>query len=335
MSAAVTLLGNAFSALHQQHSRNLIGGPAAAARNIISGNGQAAFSMTAAFAPTTSSRAILIGLDISAAPLSNNFSGVTISGAAMEIGSAAAWRAQQRDFRQRPEWHQPGRSPRNLNVVQGNLIGTDVTGANRLGNFICRRAHRIGIQSVVGGTHLLERNVISANLQSGVFCLGPALQTTSSSGNFIGTNIVGNAGPWEILLRHRHLGRGRNQIGGPNWRREPHLQPNSTAASISKTPARLPMSSRKLYRPQMSLWHRFGQCYCRHFHLRHQRHPHRGTVSGAGNLISEIQMSPSPSVIPAPTPPLSRETTSAPKANGTTALGNQWHNIELPQQRRQ
>src|SRR5206468_9640092 len=76
------------------------------------------------------------------------------------------------------------------NTVQGNLIGTDVTGTLALGNALVGVATGGSVSNaLVGGTTVDARNIISANNR------GIALASSSSNntvqGNFIGTDITG------------------------------------------------------------------------------------------------------------------------------------------------
>ena len=85
------------------------------------------------------------------------------------------------------------------NVVEGNYIGTDVTGMVALGN----RFDGVSISSqassnIVGGTTVAARNVISGNGSDGIGINGPPFgqpaQANLIEGNYIGTDATG-AGP--------------------------------------------------------------------------------------------------------------------------------------------
>ena len=73
------------------------------------------------------------------------------------------------------------------NTVQGNLIGTDVTGTLALGN-TDRGVVTTALNTLIGGTTVDARNVISAN-NRGVDLNGGSSDTVQ--GNFIGTDITG------------------------------------------------------------------------------------------------------------------------------------------------
>ncbi len=102
------------------------------------------------------------------------------------------------------------------NIIQGNYVGTDVTGAGPLGNrwgiMLSDGAH----DNTIGGTTASARNVISGNQQQGLLFVsgGGALPTDNLvQGNFIGTNnsgddVVANGGTG-ITIRGTN-----NTIGG-------------------------------------------------------------------------------------------------------------------------
>lgn len=74
-------------------------------------------------------------------------------------------------------------------IIQGNFIGTDVTGNNSISN----GASGIGILSraagaMIGGTTPAARNLVSGNAGTGIFVAGPA---TTVRGNYVGTNSAG------------------------------------------------------------------------------------------------------------------------------------------------
>ncbi len=77
------------------------------------------------------------------------------------------------------------------NVVEGNLIGTDVTGTFPLGNaFYGVDIHVDGSNNTIGGTTAAARNIISAN-GTGVRITGAGSTGNLVQGNFIGTDITG------------------------------------------------------------------------------------------------------------------------------------------------
>jgi hypothetical protein len=71
-------------------------------------------------------------------------------------------------------------------VVQGNLIGTDVTGTRTLGNYVGIAA---AVPCLIGGTCAADRNVISGNDYVGIIVDGPGGAVIQ--GNYVGTDITG------------------------------------------------------------------------------------------------------------------------------------------------
>ena len=84
------------------------------------------------------------------------------------------------------------------NEILGNYIGTDKNGSNALGNSE-KGVLIFGVSdNTVGGTEAGARNVISGNDQDGIQISGNASVGIATGnkvlGNFIGTNVTGNAG---------------------------------------------------------------------------------------------------------------------------------------------
>ena len=79
------------------------------------------------------------------------------------------------------------------NVVQGNYIGTDVTGAVSLGNANNGITIVSSPNNLIGGVVAGAGNVISGNGNYGIEVDGPSSNGTLIQGNFIGTNAAGSA----------------------------------------------------------------------------------------------------------------------------------------------
>src|SRR5205807_986464 len=82
------------------------------------------------------------------------------------------------------------------NRIEGNYIGTDVSGNVALGNSATLGFFAIDISGQFGvppGT-LVVRNVISGSGGPGVGLAGPAARGNQLLGNFIGTNAAGTIG---------------------------------------------------------------------------------------------------------------------------------------------
>jgi hypothetical protein len=80
------------------------------------------------------------------------------------------------------------------NLVEGNFIGTDVTGAFAVAN----QGNGVSIEwsatgNMIGGTTAGARNVISGNAANGVTIWAPSTAGNVVAGNFIGLGAAGNA----------------------------------------------------------------------------------------------------------------------------------------------
>src|SRR4029077_18703743 len=85
------------------------------------------------------------------------------------------------------------------NVVQGNYIGTDVTGTIALITDGVQIFQLDGVQisnapnNLIGGASALGLNIISASRRSGVWIEGAGATGNRVQGNYVGTNANGTA----------------------------------------------------------------------------------------------------------------------------------------------
>ena len=195
-SSGTSYLGNSRNGveLGGGAARNTVGGTASGAANIISGNYDNGVYI---YGSDTSGNVVLgnlIGTDISGANfLANAFSGVVITGGATDntIGGTTTGSSNVISGNGDDGVHLDG-SGTNDNLVLGNLIGTDITGAYALGNghdgvFIGDGASA----NTIGGTAAGARNVISGNNHNGVIITDPETSNNLVLGNFIGTDSSG------------------------------------------------------------------------------------------------------------------------------------------------
>ncbi len=98
------------------------------------------------------------------------------------------------------------------NVVAGNSIGTDASGAsdpNRWGIVIEGPSNLIGTTGQNGVADALERNIISGNLMQGILIIGTDAKSNVVAGNLIGTQAAGTAALGNsnngILIQSRRL----------------------------------------------------------------------------------------------------------------------------------
>src|SRR5947208_3453246 len=182
-------------------SNNAIGGTATGARNIISGNGGVGIDVTAGIGTLVLGN--FIGTNVSGTAKIPNASGVVINGSANNtIGgtTAAARNIISGNVRTGVQILNAGATD---NLVQGNFIGTDVTGAKALANGEGANGDgtagygievgQIGTEPsniTIGGTAPGAGNLISGNSYVGVSLFG-TLNGVNLQGNLIGTDVTG------------------------------------------------------------------------------------------------------------------------------------------------
>jgi hypothetical protein len=177
-------LGNGFNGIDLEAASNAsIGGTTFRARNIISGNLNGIYD----FGPSALIQGNFIGTDVTGTkPVGNSAdgismgpleTGITIGGSTSGSGNVISANSVYgvADFFG------------NDNLIQGNFIGTDVTGTQPLGNG--SDGLNIGAFSdTIGGTSSKASNVISANGGDGVDIVS---NNTLVVGNDIGTDVTG------------------------------------------------------------------------------------------------------------------------------------------------
>ncbi len=174
---------------------NIIGGTSAEARNLISGNDGSGVVILFAGATGNLVRGNLIGTDIAGtAALGNSHTGLFISRASNNTigGTTAAARniisgngfagIQIGEF-------DPSNGTTDI-LVQGNFIGTDVTGTAALGNSTFGVNLVNAPSNTVGGTATGAGNTIAFNGSDGIF-----VELASATGNaLLGNSIFSNTG---------------------------------------------------------------------------------------------------------------------------------------------
>jgi titin len=177
-------------------TNNLIGGTDPGAGNLIAGNDMQGVRLKDEATTGNLVEGNTIGADVTGATaLANGRQGVlllqgahgnTIGGTAAGAGNLISGNAREGVGLQ-----DVGTT---ANLVQGNWIGTDVTGTAALGNLeqgVLIQAGASG--NTVGGTDAGAGNVISANGQNGVRLTGTGTSDNVVQGNYIGTDVTGSA----------------------------------------------------------------------------------------------------------------------------------------------
>jgi hypothetical protein len=220
--------GNAFGGIFIVGAKNnTIGGTTAAAGNLISGNAANGIYITDAtnfygLTATATGNVVqgnFIGTDVSGTvALPNSASGVlvvassnTIAGTASGAGNVISGNGQTGVIisavgKTGTLFDGSGFVGARANLVQGNFIGTNLTGTAGLGNGTIGNLAGYGTPGVlisagatnntIGGTVSGARNVISGNL--GIYGFGVSMDGAGTTGNlvqgnFVGTNAAGTA----------------------------------------------------------------------------------------------------------------------------------------------
>jgi CSLREA domain-containing protein len=185
-------LGNGGTGVYMANApSNTIGGAVAAARNLISGNNRHGVEFLGSGATGNQVQGNFIGTDVTGTvDLGNAGTGVYLNAtAANTIGGTAPGAGNLIS----------GNNSHGVEIitglggsqVQGNFIGTDITGTVDLGNagngVFLYSAH----SHTIGGTVAAARNLISGNDGDGVTLYSFGSQLNQVQGNFIGTTING------------------------------------------------------------------------------------------------------------------------------------------------
>lgn len=174
---------------------NIIGGTVPGARNVISANVRGGVRIGDYRAPQTMVQGNYIGVDATGTNgLGNLLHGVIVVGSSSNrIGGdvAGAGNVISGNSQNGVYITHTNAIAAISNLVQGNLIGTDNTGLRRLGN----QLSGVRIESprnVVGGSTTAARNIISGNSNNaGVYVFGVGASNNVVQGNFVGTDITG------------------------------------------------------------------------------------------------------------------------------------------------
>jgi trimeric autotransporter adhesin len=172
---------------------NQIGGTTAAARNVISGNGDYGISLI-----TLSNNNVIQGNYIGVGSngttaLGNTNGGIYLQeSSGNQIGGTAAGAGNviSSNTGAGIELWGPASTSDN-NIIQGNFIGTNAAGTADLGNTAEGIWLRDGANdNTIGGTTAAARNIISGNNTNGITINGTG---NAIAGNYIGTNAAGTA----------------------------------------------------------------------------------------------------------------------------------------------
>lgn len=169
---------------------NTIGGTSPAARNVISGNGAFAVRISAATGNLVQGN--YIGTNAQGSAALGNGDGITLNASGNTIGGTADGARNVISGNNYNSLFSSGISAccgANDNLIQGNYIGTDATGTVAIPNAV----HGVFLNSnannnTVGGATPAARNLLSGNIQAGVYV---ASSGNKVQGNYIGTDATG------------------------------------------------------------------------------------------------------------------------------------------------
>ncbi len=189
------IVGNAGYGIQIQNSNNIIGGSAAGARNIISGNTSHGILIFGSGLVTAGNviQGNFIGLSKDGtADQGNGLNGININTAAREtqiggtgVGEGNVISGNTGHGIQIENYAGTG------NIIEGNIIGLSSNATVALGN----TGYGIDVSSdsnTVGGVTTASRNIICSNVGGGVIVAGDS-SDNNSTGNIIENNYVGTA----------------------------------------------------------------------------------------------------------------------------------------------
>jgi len=170
---------------------NIIGGTATQDLNLISGNITAGIVINGAVSSATQIKGNFIGTNISGTDSLPNGCGIILSGARNTvIGGSTAGSANIISGNYQAGIVMNG-SGTNYNSVKGNFIGTNKDGNNFVSNHTGVMLKSSSNQNIIGGSTSAERNIISGNLEIGVYI--EASDSNMVKGNYLGPDISGNS----------------------------------------------------------------------------------------------------------------------------------------------
>jgi hypothetical protein len=190
-------LGNAEDGVDIFDARvNTVGGTASGTGNVISGNQDDGVQISGNLATDNQVGDTFVGTDAGGtADLGNGNDGVEISSGADDniIGGTVSGARNTISGNGGDGVKIIGGLAATGNEVQGNFVGTDVTGNVALGNSGDGVDISQAEENTIGGTVSGARNVISGNNGDGVVIFGSDAKGNKVQGNFIGTNAAGSA----------------------------------------------------------------------------------------------------------------------------------------------
>ncbi len=196
---------------------NTVGGVSAAAKNVISGNGQAGIAIVG----NSNGNSVLgnfIGTNaIGTAAVPNRGPGVAVAGLGNFIGGIAPGSQNVISGNAGDGIRIDGTglsAAPSGNQIRGNLIGLSASGTAALANSGAGIGIVNAVANVIGGSARAARNIISGNGEEGIAIAGEATSLNTIQGNFIGLSPNGLSGIGNGLAGIGIHGAASNAIGG-------------------------------------------------------------------------------------------------------------------------
>jgi len=215
-----TALGNGLSGIALfGGTQNIIGGTVPGAGNVLSGNGEYGIDIANPVVTGNSVQGNLVGLDAAGTNGIGNgtgYGGVLLEAGATNntIGGTVAGARNVISGNNLAGVFFNGATTSG-NLIEGNYIGTDITGTNAVPNTLAGVYLPFGTPgNIIGGTVAGARNVISGNYY-GVYLANPATSGNVIEGNYIGISpdgkkVVGSGFAGVIIF----AGATNNTVGG-------------------------------------------------------------------------------------------------------------------------
>jgi hypothetical protein len=192
--------------VYYDQNHTLIGGTDAGAGNVISGNGQYGIYVDGFNNRDVVIQGNRLGTDATGTyAISNTIGGVLVTAGAhgVVIGGSTAGAGNVVSGNGVVGIYLNGPAG-SSNVVQGNLVGLNAAGTAAVGNLNGIYLVNGVSSTTVGGTNAAARNVISGNLDYGIFVSDAGTTNNVIEGNYIGADVSGS----------RALGNGSATYGG-------------------------------------------------------------------------------------------------------------------------
>jgi hypothetical protein len=214
-------LGNQGAGVFIASSGNTIGGSKVNSRDVLSANGGAGIVLEGPQANGNQVLGDLIGTDISGQlPLGNRADGVLLEAEAAnntiggKLGPGFTLMAGNVMAGNQGNGAHLADALTTGNKIQGNFIGSDLTGQRSLGNFLAGVLIDNASNNAIGGTLDQQSNLISGNTGDGVTIRGPGATANQVRGNLIGTALTGLQALGNLQDGVLIDGAAKNTIGG-------------------------------------------------------------------------------------------------------------------------